>query len=45
MGHLVMSEKERLRKAVFEMVKQGKLTLVMAASAGRDKLSPSKASL
>lgn len=31
MGNLVMSEKERLRKAVFEMVKQGRLTLVMAA--------------
>jgi transposase len=31
MGHLVMSEKERLRKAIFEMVKQKKLTLVMAA--------------
>lgn len=31
MGHLVMSEKERLRKAVFEMVAQGCLTLVMAA--------------
>lgn len=31
MGHLVMSEKERLRKAVFEMVKQGCLTLVKAA--------------
>jgi len=31
MGHLVMSEKERLRKAIFEMVKQGCLTLVKAA--------------
>jgi transposase len=31
MGHLVMSEKERLRKAVFEMVKQGCLTLKKAA--------------
>lgn len=31
MGHLVMSEKARLRKAVFEMVKQGRLTLDMAA--------------
>ena len=31
MGHLVMSEKERLRKAVFEMVKQGCLTLAKAA--------------
>jgi hypothetical protein len=31
MGHLVMSEKERLRKVVFEMVKQGCLTLVKAA--------------
>src|SRR5581483_2767853 len=31
MGHLVMSEKERLRKAVFEMVKQGHLTLIKAA--------------
>lgn len=31
MGHLVMSEKERLRKAVFEMVKQGKLKLGQAA--------------
>ena len=31
MGHLVMSEKERLRKALMEMVKQGKLTLVQVA--------------
>jgi transposase len=31
MGHLVMSEKERLYKAVFEMVKQGRLTLQKAA--------------
>ena len=32
MGHLGMSEKERLRKAVFEMVKQGgHLTLIKAA--------------
>lgn len=31
MGHLVMSEKEHLRKAVLEMVKQGKLTLGQAA--------------
>lgn len=31
MGHLVMSEKERLRKAIFEMVKQGKLKLGQAA--------------
>jgi len=31
MGHLVMSEKERLRKAIFEMVKQGCLTLIKAA--------------
>jgi transposase len=31
MGHLLMSEKERLRKAVFEMVKQGCLTLVKAS--------------
>jgi transposase len=30
MGHLVMSEKERLRKALFEMVKQGCLTLKKA---------------
>lgn len=32
MGHLIMSDKERLRKALLEMVKQGKITLVMAAS-------------
>jgi len=32
MGHLVMSEKERQRKAIMEMVKQGKLTLNQAAS-------------
>jgi len=32
MGLLLMSNKERLRKATFEMVKQGKLTLVMAAN-------------
>ena len=31
MGHLVMSEKERLRKAIFEMVKLGHLTLLQAA--------------
>jgi hypothetical protein len=31
MGHLVMSEKERLHKAVMEMVKQGKLHLNQAA--------------
>jgi transposase len=31
MGHLVMSEKERLRKAMLEMVKQGKITLGQAA--------------
>lgn len=31
MGHLVMSEKERLRKSIFEMVKQGHLTLVKAS--------------
>lgn len=31
MGHLIMSDKERLRKALFEMVKQGKITLLMAA--------------
>lgn len=31
MGHLIMSEKERLRKAVFEMVKRGCLTLSKAA--------------
>lgn len=31
MGHLVMSDKERLRKAVFEMVKQGNLSLKIAA--------------
>lgn len=31
MGHLAMSEKAWLRKAVFEMVKQGRLTLDMAA--------------
>jgi transposase len=31
MGHLVMSDKERLRKAIFEMVKQGKITLGQAA--------------
>jgi len=30
-GHLVMSEKERLRKALMEMVKQGKLLLNQAA--------------
>jgi transposase len=32
MGHLVMSEKERLRKAVFEMVMQGRITVVVAAA-------------
>src|ERR1700733_7395583 len=31
MGHLLMSEKERLRKVVFEMVKKGCLTLKKAA--------------
>ena len=31
MGNLVMSEKERIRKAVFEMVKLGHLTLTKAA--------------
>lgn len=31
MGLLLMSDKERLRKAILEMVKQGKITLVMAA--------------
>lgn len=31
MGLLLMSDKERLRKANLEMVKQGKLTLIMAA--------------
>jgi transposase len=31
-GHLLMSEKERLRKAMMEMVKQGKLTLGQAAT-------------
>jgi transposase len=31
MGHLLMSEKERLRKGVLEMVKQGYLTLEKAA--------------
>jgi len=30
-GHLVMSEKERLRKAMMEMVRQGKLKLGQAA--------------
>jgi transposase len=32
MGHLVMSEKERSRKALMEMVKQGKLKLKQAAT-------------
>ena len=32
MGHLIMSDKERLRKGLFEMVKQGKITLTMAAT-------------
>jgi len=31
MGLLLMSDKERLRKANLEMVKQGKITLIMAA--------------
>lgn len=31
MGHLLMSEKERLRKALMEMVHQGKLKLNKAA--------------
>ena len=31
MGLLLMSDKERLRKATLEMVKQGKITLIMAA--------------
>lgn len=31
MGVLLMSEKERLRKAVFEMVKQGQITLIQAS--------------
>lgn len=31
MGHLVMSEKERLRKAIMEMVKRGQLRLGQAA--------------
>ena len=31
MGAILMSEKERLRKAIFEMVDQQKLTLVQAA--------------
>lgn len=29
MGLLLMSDKERLRKATLEMVKQGKITLIM----------------
>jgi transposase len=32
MGVMQMNEKERLRKAIFEMVKQGRLTLVAAAT-------------
>ena len=32
MGLLLMSDKERLRKATFEMVKQGQITLAMAAT-------------
>jgi transposase len=32
MGLLLMSDKERLRKAVFEMVKQSKITLALAAA-------------
>lgn len=31
MGLLLMSDKERLRKATLEMVKQRKITLIMAA--------------
>ena len=31
MGLLLMSDKERLRKATLEMVKQGQIALIMAA--------------
>lgn len=32
MGVMKMSDKERQRKAIFEMVKQGKLTLAQASA-------------